>query len=233
MRSIAIIGGGIIGLTLASYLDLTKYQVTIFDEGTGQATKASAGIISPWLSKRRNKQWYQLAKEGAAFFPKLLQDFQLDNEVYQKSGTLLLRKNQALAELFDLAMERRKTAPEIGVIQQLSPQETNMKLPLLKEQPALWISGGGRLDGKQYLTHLETNLQSLGVEIIRQLATVAVKTDYWEVQVQNQTRAFDAIAVCNGPKMKELLRPIGLAVDIRPQKGQLITFQTTYQESGQ
>lgn len=68
MQKIAIIGGGIIGMTLANYLDQNKYQITLFDEPTGQATQASAGIISPWLSKRRNKQWYRLAKDGAAFF---------------------------------------------------------------------------------------------------------------------------------------------------------------------
>ncbi len=46
MEKIAIIGGGIIGMTLASYLDTSKFNVALFDEGTGQATKASAGIIS-------------------------------------------------------------------------------------------------------------------------------------------------------------------------------------------
>lgn len=47
MEKIVIIGGGIIGMTLANYLDTTKYQVTVVDDPTGQATKASAGIISP------------------------------------------------------------------------------------------------------------------------------------------------------------------------------------------
>ena len=108
MQKIAIIGGGIIGMTLANYLDPKKYQVTLFDDPTGQATKASAGIISPWLSKRRNKQWYRLAKDGAAFFPKLIQDFQLDHTIYQQSGTLLLRPEKQIAELRALAEERKK-----------------------------------------------------------------------------------------------------------------------------
>ena len=105
MKKIAIVGGGIIGMTLAIYLDQKKYQVTLFDEPTGQATSASAGIISPWLSKRRNKQWYRLAKDGAAFFPKLIQDFQLDETIYRQSGTLLLRPKEQLTELFTLAEE--------------------------------------------------------------------------------------------------------------------------------
>ena len=47
MKKIAIIGGGIIGMTLANYLDPQKFDITVYDEGLGQATKASAGIISP------------------------------------------------------------------------------------------------------------------------------------------------------------------------------------------
>ena len=113
MEKIAIIGGGIIGMTLASYLDTSKFNVALFDEGTGQATKASAGIISPWLSKRRNKQWYRLAKDGAAFFPKLIKDFQLDQTIYAQSGTLLLRPEKDLAELAVLAEKRKEEAPEI------------------------------------------------------------------------------------------------------------------------
>ena len=84
MKKIAIIGGGIIGMTLANYLDTDKFEISLFDDEKNQATKASAGIISPWLSKRRNQKWYQLAKDGAAFFEKLKTDFELTDEVYEK-----------------------------------------------------------------------------------------------------------------------------------------------------
>ena len=40
MEKIAIIGGGIIGMTLANYVDTTKYGITLFDHGIGQATIA-------------------------------------------------------------------------------------------------------------------------------------------------------------------------------------------------
>ena len=145
MEKIAIIGGGIIGMTLASYLDTSKFNVALFDEGTGQATKASAGIISPWLSKRRNKQWYRLAKDGAAFFPKLIKDFQLDQTIYAQSGTLLLRPEKDLAELAVLAEKRKKEAPEIGNIEWLSPEQTSQALPLLKPAVSLRISENTQL----------------------------------------------------------------------------------------
>lgn len=94
MKKIAIIGGGIIGMTLANYLDTDIFDISLFDDEKNQATKASAGIISPWLSKRRNKKWYQLAKDGAAFFEKMKNDFELTEDVYEKCGTLFCDKNQ-------------------------------------------------------------------------------------------------------------------------------------------
>ena len=47
---VAIIGAGIVGSTAAYYLSKeAKVDVTVYDHGVGQATKAAAGIISPWF----------------------------------------------------------------------------------------------------------------------------------------------------------------------------------------
>lgn len=230
MQKIAIIGGGIIGMTLANYLDQNKYQITLFDEPTGQATQASAGIISPWLSKRRNKQWYRLAKDGAAFFPKLIQDFQLDHTIYQRSGTLLLRPEKQLDELLALAEQRKETAPEIGTIEKLSSDQTQHELPLLKPAPALKISGGGRLDGKAYLLKMRKQAEEKSIVFIPQRVQLA---DSKTVCYGEKKKAvFDQIILTVGPHLKDLLAPLGYQVDLRPQKGQLLVFQTEFKNSG-
>ncbi|MGM9903372.1 hypothetical protein A5844_001472 [Enterococcus sp. 10A9_DIV0425] len=231
MEKIAVIGGGIIGMTLASYLDTAKFEVTLFDDGTGQATKASAGIISPWLSKRRNKQWYQLAKDGAAFFPKLIQDFSLDSSIYAQSGTLLFRDQEALQDLALLAELRKEEAPEIGDIELLSAEKTASLLPLLKPSPALWVSGGGRLDGKAYLTHLAKHLTTKSINMIKEPVQLGQENDYWYVQGNFGRTHFDRILLAPGPALKPLLEKNGFQVDIRPQKGQLIVFKTPYTNS--
>jgi glycine/D-amino acid oxidase-like deaminating enzyme len=223
MEKIVIIGGGIIGMTLANYLDTTKYQVTVVDDSTGQATKASAGIISPWLSKRRNKRWYQLAKDGAAFFEKLAQDFSLTPDIYQRSGTLIIRPENQLSALAQLAEERRQAAPEIGEVSYLSPEETQQALPLLKPLPALKISGGGRLDGAAYLTFLAERARNNGVVFIQGKATLH-KEKNWVVTTADEKILADAVCLTAGPGIGQLLEDI-YQVDVRPQKGQLLAFE--------
>lgn len=61
MKKVAIIGAGIVGATAAYYLSKeSDLEVTVFDHGQGQATKAAAGIISPWFSIRILKLLYFL-----------------------------------------------------------------------------------------------------------------------------------------------------------------------------
>ena len=231
MKKIVIIGGGIIGATLANYLDPTKFEITLFDEGIGQATKASAGIISPWLSKRRNKKWYQLAKDGAAFFPQLVQDLQLNESIYSVCGTILLREEKSLVSLAELAAERKQAAPESGDIELLSPAQTQERLPLLKPTASLFVSGGGRLNGRAYLAHALTQAQTKGVTMIREQAHLKKAADHWVVTSKTQQIEADYVAITAGPFAKPLLEQLGYTVDIRPQKGQLLMYQTNWQHS--
>lgn len=231
MKKIAIIGGGIIGMTLANYLDTTQFEITLYDTGIGQATKASAGIISPWLSKRRNKKWYQLAKDGAAFFPKLVRDFELDASVYNQTGTLIFRKEKELDALYAFAQERVTNTPEMGTIQLLSEKETAEALPLLKPRKALKISGGGKLDGLAYLEQLAKKAQKKGIYFVNKKVELQHFNNKFLISSDNSEEVFDIVFVTAGPSIKKLLAPLGYNVDIRPQKGQLLEFETSHRKS--
>jgi len=116
MKKIAIVGAGIVGATAAYYLSKeSDIEVTVFDHGYGQATKAAAGIISPWFSKRRNKAWYKMARLGADFYVDLLTDLEKSGQkvdFYQRTGVFLLKKDDSkLEELYDLALQRRDESP--------------------------------------------------------------------------------------------------------------------------
>src|SRR5690625_452225 len=91
---VIIIGSGIVGATTAYYLSKNNVQVTLIDrEDPGRATDAAAGIICPWLAQRRNQAWYTLARNGARFYPELVESLATDGEVntgYDQVGAVKL-----------------------------------------------------------------------------------------------------------------------------------------------
>ncbi|GHP12797.1 oxidoreductase [Lentilactobacillus fungorum] len=235
MKHVAIIGGGIIGATAAFYLShlpgSSSIATTLFDDENGQATKAAAGIISPWLSKRRNRRWYELAKRGAELMPQLAEAAHLGPDVYQQTGTIVTRKNHSdLIALFHRAEIKRQTTPAMGKVALLSSSQVGEKLPFLTHPPAgVFVSGGAKVEGAQLVNRLLAAAQRQNLTIIHHRG---VLRDNNRVDDHSTSRSFDDIIIASGAWMKETLAPLHLSVDIRPQKGQLIdlslkNWQTT------
>ena len=225
MKKVAIIGAGIVGSTAAYYLSKNPaYQVTVFDHGIGQATKAAAGIISPWFSKRHNKAWYRMARLGADFYLDLIADLQKDGfatEFYQQTGIFLLKKKEeSLEALYDLADQRRKESPLIGDLRLLSRAEAAEYFPRLQGfDRLLYASGGARVEGS-LLT--QTLLAASGAEVIQKKVSLDIRDGAFWVD----SCCFDQVILATGAWLPELLKPLGYQVDVRLQKGQLRDYQT-------
>ena len=224
MKKVAIIGAGIVGATAAYYLSKeSDLEVTVFDHGQGQATKAAAGIISPWFSKRRNKAWYKMARLGADFYVDLLADLEKSGQeidFYQRSGVFLLKKDETkLEELYQLALQRREESPLIGQLAILDPASANELFPGLQGfDRLLYASGGARVDGQLLVTRL---LEASKVEVVRE----EVGLNPLSAGYQIGDRVFEQVILATGAWLGDLLEPLGYAVDVRPQKGQLRDYQ--------
>ena len=224
MKKVAIVGAGIVGATATYYLSKeADIEVTVFDHGLGQATKAAAGIISPWFSKRRNKAWYKMARLGADFYVDLLKDLQESGQevdFYQRSGVFLLKKDESkLEELYQLALQRKDESPLIGELAILDRDSANDLFPGLQGfEQLLYASGGARVDGQVLVTRL---LEASQVKLIKEKVTLTpVSSGY---QIENQV--FDQVILSTGAWLGHILEPLGYEVDVRPQKGQLRDYQ--------
>ncbi|MDN6327545.1 MAG: FAD-binding oxidoreductase [Alkalibacterium sp.] len=228
-KKVAIIGAGIVGASAAYVLSKeSDIELTIYDEGTGQGTAAAAGIISPWLSKRRNKKWYTMVKEGAAFYPNFLNDVMAGaptpSSVYKRVGTLLFKKNyKQLEELLAIGLKRRENAPEIGDLAILSPQEIKELVPIYTQnKSALYASGGARVDGKKLVNLLLDKAVNNGATLKHEHVTLGRLDQTYSINYGHQTDPADAVILSASAWLPELLEPLGYNVDIHPQKGQLV-----------
>ena len=224
MKKVAIVGAGIVGATAAYYLSKeADVEVTVFDHGYGQATKAAAGIISPWFSKRRNKAWYKMARLGADFYVDLLADLEKTGQkvdFYQRSGVFLLKKDDSkLEELYDLALQRRDESPLIGELAILDQAAASSLFPGLKGfERLLYAFGGARVDGQLLVSRL---LDASQVKVVKkEVSLTPLLSGY---QIDNQM--FDQVILSTGAWLGHILEPLGYEVDVRPQKGQLRDYQ--------
>lgn len=231
-KKVAIIGSGIVGATAAFYLSQEdSIDLTIYDFGHGQATKAAAGIISPWLSQRRNKDWYFLAKEGAKFYNTLIADiekYHSTHSFYKKTGTILYKKSpELLKKLEKLAYDRREEAPEIGEIKLLESEEIIKLIPIVtSKKSALYISGGAKIDGTRLINTLQNITKQTSRFISKKVTNISYNDNQWTVTDSNAINSFDELILATGAWLPDLLTPLNFNVDIRPQKGQLISIQT-------
>lgn len=237
-NSIAIVGGGVVGATAAYYLTKAGYSVTVFDDGVGQATSAAAGIICPWLSKRRNKKWYRLAAKGAAFYSKLITDLEEsggDTSFYIRSGAILLKKSlKQTEEQYKRGLERRHAAPEIGELKVVKSEELHTLFPTLRNQETgLYVGGGARVDGNLLVHSLLKQATKKNGEVISgKVQLRRNENSYWIQKEDGSKEEFGTILLAAGAWLPQLLEPLGWNVDIRGQKGQLAVLQTEEKNNG-
>lgn len=232
MKKVIIIGSGILGASTAYQLAKAGATVTVIDrQDAGRATDAAAGIICPWVSQRRNKAWYALAKGGAAYYSTLIKQLEEDGETetgYRQVGAISLHTDATkLDKMEERAVTRRENAPEIGDIRQLTSSETTELFPPIStEYGAVHISGAARVNGRALRQALVNASEKHGAtyidgsaEIIHSVSKVT------GARVGETTYAADTVIVTAGAWADELLAPLGINLQIKAQKAQIVHLQ--------
>lgn len=239
MKTFLIIGGGILGASTAYHLAKAGASVTVIDrKDAGQATDAAAGIICPWISQRRNKAWYALAKEGAAYYDSLIMQLEADGETetgYQRVGAISLHtESRKLEGMEERALKRREDAPEMGRISQLTAEETSAQFPLIdKSFQSVHVSGAARVNGRALRDALMNGAVKRGAKVVEGSAELLMtgKHEVTGVVVGNQQFKADSILVTAGAWAKELFSPIGIDLDVKGQKAQIVHLQLEQRET--
>lgn len=232
MKKIIVIGSGILGASTAYHLAKLGVEVILVDrQDPGQATDAAAGIVCPWLSQRRNKAWYQLVKSGARYYPELISQLEADGEKetgYKRVGAISLHTDSTkLEQMAERARKRREVAPEIGEITILSPSETKRLFPpLAEEYGSVHVSGGARVNGRALREALINSSIRSGVTFLRGDASVVCEgRRAIGIMLEGNRISADHVVVTGGAWSKAILEPLGVKLNVVPQKAQIIHLE--------
>lgn len=233
MERVIVVGAGILGAATAYHLAKKGAEVTVVDrKDPGQATEAAAGIICPWLSQRRNKAWYALAKNGAASYLSYIRMLEEDGEHdtgYKKVGAISLHTDEKkLNGMEERARKRREDAQEIGEIQQLTEEETKKAFSFIDERfRSVHVAGAARVNGRALRDAFIRGAKKHGATFIEGSASLHAENNQMTgVQVGENIFNAETVVVAAGAWARELVEPLGVRLQIGGQKAQIAHLKT-------
>lgn len=228
MTSVIIVGGGVIGLLMAYELERAGLQVTLIDrQKLGQESSwAGGGILSPLYPWRYPEPITRLAMLSQQIYPELIRHMQgatgLEAD-FLPSGMLILgdydtENPSAWADRYSVNMQ----AVDKPAIQQLAPEIADIF------NSGWWFPEIHQVRNPRLVALIKAYLQTRPVNIIENDPVTALllqKDRVSGVQTLKNRLEADAVVIAGGAWTSKILEPTGLAIGIKPIKGQMLLLK--------
>ncbi len=225
---VIVVGAGILGASTAYHLAREGCEVVLVDRADkGRATAAGAGIVCPWGSPGEDAASYGLLAGGARYYPDLVAMLAEDGEQdlgYAPVGGLYVPADPRELDAVERRVRARAADWPVGHAERLSPSEARALFPPLRpDQPALFVSGGARVDGRRVAAALHRAAVKRGARFVSGSAEPILKGNRASgVSVGGEIMGADAVVVAAGAWAPSMLEPTGVALPVAPQRGQII-----------
>lgn len=237
MSNVVVVGGGILGASVAHRLLRHGAQVTVVDRAdAGQATAAAAGLLPPLDHFIGPGAVLPLLKAARIHYPELIGELAGDgfgDAGYEVAGALHVATNdEEAAKLGAVAAEceQRRDAGfrQIGNVSQLGAAEARSLFPALGPHVvgAVYCDGAARVDGRRLLRALGAASAAQGAKWLSGHAELRIEAGrVTGVRVDGAALAADAVVIAAGAWSAAVLEPLGLHLPVRPQRGQLVHLE--------
>lgn len=227
---VAIVGGGVIGLSIAYVLAGEGRSVVLLDRGPlGRAASwAGAGIISPGAERPTRLPASQLrtlsARLHAEWSAALLAETGLDNG-YRRTGGVDVALDDR--DALDLSSSAGRWRDEGIAFERLEPSEFARVEPALGPEVRLayFLPDRAQIRNPWHLRVLAQSLRYRGVLLRPGLAAEGFAVAGERVVSVNTAEgpiASDQVVIAAGPWSEALLGTVGVRVRTRPVRGQIV-----------
>jgi len=232
-QDVLIVGGGIIGLSLAQELALQKCRVAVLERGQmGQeASSAGAGILAPRAEMQEAGPLAQLLLAGRKIYPEFVSEVSGRSGVridFSISGLLWVALDlEQLAELD----RKKQQQTELGLaVQTLSRDETlriesGLNPELLS---ALYFPEEGYVDNRELVRGVELSCLQLGVRLVPECEVLAVKAEgnkVTGVETNSGFFASDRVVIAAGSWSGQLVTGPRSSLPVKPARGQMVAVK--------
>ena len=228
--SIAIAGGGIIGMSIAWRLAQQGYNVTVFEKGSigGEASWAGAGMLAPGGEFDEPSPLALMALESRSLYADFVRELERASSLaidYQECGALDLAYD---AGEWDLLLARAERQAAFGLSSKiLKIEQVSTFWPRVRAEGlagALFYPGDAIVNPRELVLALSAVCRKEGVTLMQNMPVDAVRVG--ETSIQVHTRQFDALVVAAGAWSSSIqVENVTPLPAVEPVKGHLIGFQ--------
>ena len=229
-----VVGGGLIGLSIAWRLAADGMQVTVCDPTPGtQTSSVAAGMLAPVTEVEYGEDdLLALNLASVAAWPAFAEELEAIAGIpagFHRTGTLSVAYDtDDAAALRRLADYQRRLGLDV---EELTGRETRKREPLLAAgvSAGVWVPGDHSVDNRQAVAALLRATDKVGVNLVREhVARVVVSgTTAIGVQLDNgETINSSKIVAAAGPWSAQLGGiPDELRPPVRPVKGEILRLR--------
>ena len=234
-QEVLIIGGGVIGLSIARELHKRGLtQITIVDRGTmgREASWAAAGMLAPNIETDTHPEFHRFGIESLELYPTfseaLREETGIDIEL-DRTGTLFLAFDETEESALDETFSHQKSR-NVNV-ELLTGSELRDLEPAISRAAGrgLLYPDDWQVENRFLVAALIEYAERNGIRIIENTEVVSLLTDSTNVigagTIDGDLLA-DVTIIATGAWTSLIkIRDVAIPVDVRPIRGQMISFQ--------
>lgn len=233
-RQVAIVGGGVIGLSLAWELARRGFAVAVFDINRmgRKASWAGAGILTPTNHRTMTHPLDRLMGLGSELHTiwarQLLELTGIDNGFRNCGGVYIARTTGERAALNGLKLHWQQHGIAFEDIDQLSELVELETGGWNRSTRAIRVPSESQICNPAHLNALQSACRHQGVKLIDQCQSCQLlHASAGQVSLVVDGRAFDCelICLCAGAWSSELLGQLGVQLPIIPVRGQMLLYK--------
>ena len=244
MYDVIVAGGGVVGATAAYLCARGGLRTLLLDRAdTGRATDAGAGIIAPRTSTR-SEALFELGLRSGDFYPTLLGYLAEDgagDTGYARCGDLRVAVTvdelEPFGALIAILGERRARHgyPTADDVREIKPDEARALFPpLARPLRALHDRTAARVDGRLLNQALLKAAAGRKVTLVRAGADRLIVENgrVAGVAAGGDVHRAGHVIIAGGAWTPALAGPLGVAIAVAPQRGQIIHLQVAERATG-
>jgi glycine oxidase len=233
MKDVIIVGGGVIGCSIALRLARAGLKVTLMERGRVgcEASRAAAGMLSPQAEASEPGPFLDLCLRSRAMYPQfaeLLKDASGIDIEYRDEGTLCVAlEGEDPAQVARWASWQKTAALPL---EELSAADIAAREPLVTKSAAraIFVPGDHQVENRRLMDALDAAIRRAGVEVVEGARVEALLIEGRRavgVICNDAPVRAGAIVVAAGSWSSRLLQPAGLRVRVTPARGQMLAVR--------